>query len=47
LKSVSFESDNSLCSSPIELKFWTEIEDIYILCVSQTFKEFGIAESEL
>ncbi len=46
LKSVSFESDNSLWSSPIELKFITYIEDIYLMCL-QTLKEFEVAESEL
>jgi hypothetical protein len=33
LKSVSFENDNSLWSSPIELKFWIEIKDIYLMCL--------------
>jgi hypothetical protein len=33
LKLVSFESDNSLWSSSIELKFRTNIEDIYFICL--------------
>jgi hypothetical protein len=33
LKSISFESDNSLWSSLIKLKFWTEIKDIYLMCL--------------
>jgi hypothetical protein len=33
LKSISFESDNSLWSSSIELKFWTDIEDINFMRV--------------
>jgi len=32
LKSVSFESDISLWSTSIELKFWACIEDIYLIC---------------
>jgi hypothetical protein len=36
LKSVSFESDYSLCSSSIELKFWTNIKDIYDMCLSKS-----------
>ncbi len=36
LKSVSFESDISLWSSSIELKFWTNIEDIYLMCLSKS-----------
>jgi hypothetical protein len=31
LKSVPFESDNSLWSSSIKLKFRTDIEDIYLM----------------
>jgi hypothetical protein len=46
LKSISLESDNSLWSSSIELKFWTNIINIY-LCVSQNLKEFGVVESKL
>ncbi len=36
LKSVSFESDNSLWSSPIKLKFWVDIEDIYLMCLPKS-----------
>ncbi len=34
-KSISFESDDSLWSSPIELKLWTDIKDIYLMCLSK------------
>jgi hypothetical protein len=42
LKLVSFESDISLWSSSIGLKFWTDIEDIYFMCFpkSQGFWSF-------
>jgi hypothetical protein len=36
LKSVSFESDISLWSSTIELKFWADIEDIYLMCLPKS-----------
>jgi hypothetical protein len=36
LKSVSFESDNSLWSSSIELKFCADIEDIYLMCLPKS-----------
>jgi hypothetical protein len=43
LKSVSFESDISLWSSLIELKFLADIEDIYLMCLpkSQGFWSCG------
>jgi len=36
LKSVHFESDNSLWSSSIELKFRTYIEDIHLMCLPKS-----------
>jgi hypothetical protein len=36
LKLVSFESDISLCSSSIKLKFWADIEDIYFMCLPKS-----------
>jgi hypothetical protein len=36
LKSIHFESDNSLCSSSIKLKFWADIEDIYLMCLPKS-----------
>jgi hypothetical protein len=33
LKSIFLESDNSLCSSSIELKFWIDVEGIYLMCL--------------
>jgi hypothetical protein len=36
LKSISFESDNSLWSSSIELRFWPNIEDIYLMCLPKS-----------
>jgi hypothetical protein len=35
LKSVSFESDNSLWSSSIELKFCADIENKYVMYLSK------------
>jgi len=46
LKSISFESDNSLWSSSIELKFWADIEDIYLMSLPN-LKEFGVTKSYL
>jgi hypothetical protein len=36
LKSVSFESDNFLWLSSIELKFCADIEDIYLMCLPKS-----------
>jgi len=36
LKSIHFESDNSLCSSSIKLKFWADVEDIYLMCLPKS-----------
>jgi hypothetical protein len=36
LKSVPFQSDNSLWSPSIELKFWANIENIYLMCLSKS-----------
>jgi len=36
LKSISFESVNSLWSLSIELKFWTNIEDTYFMCLPKS-----------
>jgi hypothetical protein len=33
LKSVPFENDNFLWSTSIELKFWPNIKDIYLMCL--------------
>ncbi len=33
LKSIFLKSDISLWSTSIELKFWTNIEDIYLMCL--------------
>jgi hypothetical protein len=36
LKSVSLESDNSLWSWSIELKFYIYIKDIYLMCFPES-----------
>jgi hypothetical protein len=36
LKSISFENDNSLWSSSIELKFWKNIKYIYLVCLPKS-----------
>jgi hypothetical protein len=36
LKSISFESNNSLWSSSIELKFWANVKNIYFICIPKS-----------
>jgi hypothetical protein len=36
LKSISFENNNFLWSSSIELKLWSDIEEIYLMCISKS-----------
>ncbi len=36
LKFISFESGNFLWSSSIELKFWANIKDMYLMCLPKS-----------
>jgi len=40
LESIPFESDNSLRSTSIELKFWADIENIYLMCLPNSLVEW-------